>query len=232
MIPHDFLTMYWVKAAAYLIAVTFLLLFIPFWRYVNAERVGQRVAVAETPKWLGQIVDWFFVPGTLHFHPGHAWTRVEEGDLVTVGIDDFAQKLVGQLSNIMLPELGSSVSQGEKGWSLTLGSKSVDMLSPVEGTVVAVNDRVLASPGTVNSDPYGNGWLLKVKAPRFPANTKQLLSGALARRWLEAECDRLQAMMTPDLGRLYQDGGLPIHGMARGLNPDNWDEVAREFFLT
>ena len=149
-----------------------------------------------------------------------------------MGLDDFAQKLVGQLSGIALPEIGSAISQGEKGWSLTLDSKSVDMLSPVEGTVVAVNEGALASPKILNSDPYGDGWLLKVRAPRFPANTKQLLSGNLARRWMEAECDRLQAMMTPDLGRLYQDGGLPIHGMARGLNPDKWDEVAKEFFLT
>lgn len=232
MAPLDIPTMYAAKAMEYLIAMAFLLLFVPFWRFVNAERVPERVPVAEAPRWLGQVVDWFRIPQDIYFHPGHAWARVEDGDLVTVGMDDFAQKLVGRVSAIALPEVGSRVGQGEKGWSLVSDSKSVDMLSPVDGIVVAVNTGVAASPERLSREPYGDGWLLKVRAPRPTANVKQLLSGTLAKRWMEEVCGRLQAMMTPDLGRVYQDGGLPIDGMARGLDPAHWDEVARAFFLT
>ncbi len=232
MIPHDLLTMYSAKALEYLIAVAFLFLFIPFWRFVNAVRVPERVAVAEVPRWLGEVRDWFLVPDHVSFHPGHAWARVEDGDFVTVGIDDFAQKLMGRVSAIVLPEVGSRVGQGEKGWSLVSDSKSVDMLSPVDGTVVAVNDRVAASPETLNLDPYGDGWLLKVRPSRLTANMKQLLSGSLAKRWMEEVCENLQTLISPDLGRVYQDGGLPVDGIARGLDPERWDEVARAFFLT
>jgi glycine cleavage system H protein len=232
MIPHDLLTMYSTKALEYLIAVAFLLLFIPFWRFVNAERVAERVAVLEIPRRLGRVVDWFLIPDQVYFHPGHAWARVGEGGLVTVGMDDFAQKLVGDVSAIRLPEVGSRIEQGGKGWSLLSESKSVDMLSPVDGIVVAVNDQVATSPEQLKRDPYGDGWLLRVRAPRLAANLKQLLSGALAKRWMEEVCDNLWAMMNPDLGRVYQDGGLPVHGMARSLDPARWDEVARRFFLT
>ncbi len=232
MFPHDFLTMSSVKATEYLIAVAFLLLFIPFWRFVNAERVTERVGAIEVPGWLGQMVEWFLVPDRTYFHPGHAWASVGDGGLVTVGMDDFAQKLVGAVSAIRLPEVGSHIGQGEKGWSLVSESKSVDMLSPVDGVVVAVNDKVLASPDRINRDPYGDGWLLKVRAPRLTANVRQLLSGSLAKRWMEEVCDNLRGMMEPNLGRVYQDGGLPVDGMARNLNPENWDEVARSFFLT
>jgi len=232
MIPHDLLTMASTKAAEYLIAVAFLLLFIPFWRFLNAERVPGRVPTAEAPGWIGRMVDWFLVPDGIYFHPGHAWAMVGEGGLVTVGMDDFAHKLVGRVSAIRLPQVGSRVGQGETGWNLVRDSKSVDMLSPVDGTVVAVNDAVSTSPELVNRDPYGEEWLLKVRADRLPANVKHLLSGAPARRWMEGVCEDLRALMSPDLGRVYQDGGLPVDGMARALDPARWDAVARMFFLT
>ncbi len=232
MMPQDLSGMASAKAVEYLIAVAFLLLFIPFWRFVNAVKVAEPTAVAEVPRWIGQVVDWFLVPKHLFFHPGHAWARAEDGDLVTVGMDDFAQKLVGRVTAITLPEIGSQLGQGEKGWSLVSDSKSVDMLSPVDGTVVAVNGQVATSPETLTPDPYGDGWLLKVRAPRLTANFKHLLSGTLAKRWMEEVCDNLRMRITPDLGRVYQDGGLPIEGMARSLDPDNWAEVARSFFLT
>lgn len=228
---HDIFTMYSVKAVEYLIAVAYLVLFIPFWRFLNAEPVVEP-ATAEAPGWIGQMVEWFRVPEHLFYHPGHAWARVAGGDLVTVGIDDFAQKLVGQVEHAALPPIGARVSQGERGWTLGSDSKSIDMLSPVDGTVVAVNERVLAQPEILGHDPYGDGWLMKVRAPRVKANVNQLLSGTLARRWMEEACDGLRTLMSPELGRAYQDGGVPVQGMARSLDPVGWDELARKFLLT
>jgi glycine cleavage system H lipoate-binding protein len=231
MIPHDLFATISAKQVEYLIAVVYLLLFIPFWRFINAEKIAERVSVTEAPTWLEQVVDWFLVPRDLHYAPGHAWARAES-NLVTVGMDDFAQKLVGRTSGIRLPEVGSRLGQGEKGWTLFSDSKSIDMLSPVDGTVVAVNDRVMASKGTNDLDPYGEGWLFKVKPSRLNANLKHLLSGNLARRWMEEASEKLRMMMSPDLGQVYQDGGLPINGIARGLERERWDELCKSFFLT
>ena len=232
MIPHDLFAMYAAKATEYLIAVSFLLLFIPFWRFVNGGRAAERAVFATAQRWLGQVADWFVVPDHVYFHPGHAWARLGEANLVTVGVDDFAQKLVGNVSTLALPAVGARIAQGEKGWSLASGGKAVDMLSPVDGTVVAVNEQLLTSPGILHEDPYGAGWLLKVKAARPAANVKQLLSGALARRWIEEMGESLRMMMSPDLGRVYQDGGLPVQGIARSVGGERWDEVCRRFFLT
>lgn len=231
MIPHDIFSMYAAKATEYLIAVTFLLLFMPFWRFVNGGRPAESPVLAEAQRWLGQMVDWFRVPEDVFFHPGHAWARASNG-VVTIGVDDFAQRLIGDISGIALPSLGTRILQGEKGWSLASGLKSVDMLSPVEGTVVAVNNQVMSHPKILHDDPYGNGWLLKIRPARPTADLKQLLSGALARRWMEEASDRIQTMMSPDLGRLYQDGGLPVQGIAKSLGGEAWDDVCRRFFLT
>jgi len=232
MIPHDIFTMISAKTVEYLIAVTFLVLFIPYWRFVNGGRLAERALASEAQTWLGDLVGWFMVPERLHFSPGHAWVAAPEGDLVTVGMDDFAQKLIGKTAEIRLPEIGSHVAQGEAGWTLCADSKAVDMLSPVDGTVVAVNEKVKASGGANGYDPYRDGWLLKVKPSRLDANLKHLLTGQLARRWMEEVGDKLGSMMSADLGQVYQDGGLPINGIARGLEQEKWDEVCRSFFLT
>jgi glycine cleavage system H lipoate-binding protein len=232
MVPHDLLTMHSVKAAEYFIAVSFLILFVPFWRFVNAERAAEQAAGAGVPGALGRVADWFAVPDQIHFHPGHAWVRAENGNLVTVGMDDFAHKLVGRVSAIQLPQVGARLGQGEKGWSLVRDSKSVDMLSPVDGTVVAVNELAMESPGTLNSDPYGDGWLLKVRVSRAAADSRNLLSGSLARKWMEKVSRDLSGSLSSDLGLLSQDGGLPIEGMAWNMDPADWDRVVRKFFLT
>jgi glycine cleavage system H protein len=227
---HDLLTMYSTKLVEYLIAVSFLVLFVPFWRFLNAAPAAEREA--EAPGWLGQVAEWFHVPEHVYFHPGHAWARVEGSGLVKVGMDDFARKLVGRACALRLPAVGARLRRGEPGWSLVSNSTSIDMLAPVDGTVVAVNDRALKDPDLLDHDPYGAGWLMKLRAPAATSEVKQLLSGNLARHWMEEVTEGLHAMMSPELGRLYQDGGLPVDGMARGLDAARWDEVARRFFLT
>jgi glycine cleavage system H lipoate-binding protein len=154
MIPHDLLTMYSAKAVEYMIAVTYLLLFMPFWSFVNKETALAPVAVAAASRLLDRVVEWFTVPSEILFHPGHAWVRADDGNVVTVGMDDFAHKLVGGLSAISLPKVGTRLGQGDKGWTLLSDSKSIDMLSPVDGTVVAVNERAAALPPAKGRDPY------------------------------------------------------------------------------
>jgi glycine cleavage system H lipoate-binding protein len=220
------------KAVEYLIAIAFLFLFIPFWRFVSAQPAARESVLAAVRRPLDQLAGWFVLPDNVYFHPGHAWARFGDSQLVTVGLDDFAQKLVGDLSGVSLPKLGSRVEQGERGWSLIPGATSIDMLSPVDGTVVAVNEQVMASPDVVRRDPYGDGWLFKVRAARPRANLNQLLSGTLAKHWMEEATDAIQGMIGPEVGRVLQDGGVPVHGIARSLNAEKWDELCRRFFLT
>jgi glycine cleavage system H lipoate-binding protein len=227
----DILSASSVKAVEYLVAVSYLLLFVPFWRFVSAGPAAG-AAPAGARGFAGQMAGWFHVPERLHFHPGHAWAHVGAGDVVTVGVDDFAGKLVGRPSAVRLPLIGDRVAQGEPAFSLTSAGKTVDMLAPVDGTVVAVNPGVLAAPRLIAEDPYGEGWLVKVKPARIGANLSQLLSGRLARRWMEEACEGLSALMSPELGRVCQDGGVPADGMARNLDPVRWDVIARRFLLT
>ena len=226
MEPHGILTLYSVKAFEYLVAVAYLLLFVPFWRYVR-ERPAPPAPRSPSP----ERADWFGLAPDVSFHPGHAWARCGAA-LVTVGLDDFARKLVGPLTAVQLPATGSTVAQGEKAWTLVASSRSVDMLSPVDGTVVAVNRKLAEAPAALEQDPYGDGWLLMVRPSRLEANLKQLLSGGVARKWMEGVADALRERTGPGLGLLAQDGGAPVNGIAQELDPERWDEVARTFLLS
>lgn len=228
---HDILTLYSTKAIEYGIAVAFLLLFIPFWRFVSAETQPAAAAARVRPA-LTDLVEWFRMARDVAFHPGHAWARAEAPGLVTIGMDDFAHKLVGPLRAVALPTVGTHVAQGDRAWRLEVDGKAVDMLSPVDGIVSAVNHRALEAPETIGRDPFGAGWLFKVQAPRFEANQKSLLSGTLARRWLEDATDGLRRRLSPDLGLALQDGGMPVDGLAHAIDPEHWDDIARDFLLT
>jgi glycine cleavage system H lipoate-binding protein len=226
MYTHD---PYMVKAVEYLVGVGSLALFVLFWRYVNGEPVP---AAEKARVWSGQIAEWFRVPERLLFHPGHGWARMETPGVVRVGLDDFAQHLVGRVDAVDLPQPGARLQGGAKGWTLRAGGKAVDMLAPVSGTVVAVNDDMADKAGLVNEDPYGRGWLMKVQVPGGDGPLKGLLSGAAARGWIDKVSHELTGSMSPELGHLCQDGGLPVHGIARAIDEARWDEVARRFLQT
>ncbi|MBI5548328.1 MAG: glycine cleavage system protein H [Deltaproteobacteria bacterium] len=230
--PHDFLASHSIKLVEYGIALSFLLLFVPFWSFVNGGKAAQARVPVLRPHAVDEPVLGFVLPEALLFHPGHAWARLE-GATATVGLSDFAQRLVGAIESIRVPAVGEKLGQGEKAWSLHIGGQSVDMLSPLDGRVVAVNEKVLADPALLKADPYGEGWLLKVDAARPAANAKHLLSFRAARRHLEEAWAELRARLSSsELGPVMQDGGAPVDGLAQGIDQARWHEIVRQHFLT
>jgi hypothetical protein len=106
------------------------------------------------------------------------------------------------------------------------------MLSPVTGRVTDVNADALRNPGLVADDPYGRGWLMKVRVPKGDTAVANLLTAALARTWTDEGADRLLRAASPELGTVLQDGGVPVLGIAREVSPDGWKRLASELLLT
>jgi glycine cleavage system H lipoate-binding protein len=220
--------MYSAKAIEYLIAVGFLLLFIPFVRFVQGRSAPSR-AVAAGRASVRRLVEWFHVPEDVYYHPGHAWARVETDGHVRVGMDDFARKLVGPLAGLRLPAPGTRIEQSEPGWALLAGDRSVDMLSPIDGIVVETNPEAFREGRP--PDPYGRDWLLKVKPERLASNLKTLIVNGTERKWMELNADSLRLRLSPNLGLVFQDGGAPVDGLAHAIDRERWDALAREYFL-
>jgi glycine cleavage system H lipoate-binding protein len=232
MTTHDFLGLYDAKVAEYLLALTYLLLFVPMWRFATGRAAVTRAARQATApaRAVHPALGWFHVPEGVALHPGHAWARVEADGLVTIGIDEFAQKLVDP-EQVRLPVAGDVVRQSRPAFAVGDQVVTVPMLSPVDGTVVAVNERVERDPASLR-DPYGAGWLFKVKVPELGQALEQLLDPAAARAFLESAAEGLSRELQPALGRVLQDGGAPVHGIAQAVAGERWAALARKHFLT
>jgi glycine cleavage system H protein len=110
------------------------------------------------------------IPADLKYLDSHEWARLESDGTVTVGISDHAQGALGDLVFVDVPEVGRALSKGGAAAVVESVKAASDVYSPVSGEVVAANDALSATPELVNSDPYGAGWLFKVK----PSNKGEL----------------------------------------------------------
>lgn len=102
------------------------------------------------------------IPEDLYYSEEHEWVRLDD-DIATIGITDFAQDQLGDIVYVQLPAEGESVSAGSVVGELESTKSVSDVFSPIDGEVVARNDALDNGPEAVNGDPYGEGWLFKVR---------------------------------------------------------------------
>lgn len=107
------------------------------------------------------------IPSDLKYAKSHEWAKIE-GDVATVGITHFAQEQLGDLTFVDLPKVGASVSAGAEMGSVESVKAASELYSPVSGEVLEVNAALENAPEAVNQDPYGAGWMLKVKLTAAP----------------------------------------------------------------
>jgi len=206
--------------------------------YVRGQKQLAKVPVLRTApqeaasRVVPAMVAGFQVPENVRYHAGHTWALSESRELVRVGIDDFASKVVGKIESIALPQRGRWVRQGQKIWTIFRDGKSVDMVSPIEGTVTAINEAVMHDPELARKDPYGEGWLLTVQAPDSKINFRNLMGGKLARLWTESSALQLRNRMPVAVGALAQDGGVAVDDITAHMPGEDWATLTKEFFLS
>ncbi|HOB61750.1 MAG TPA: glycine cleavage system protein GcvH [Candidatus Competibacteraceae bacterium] len=111
----------------------------------------------------------------LRYAESHEWARAEDGGIVTVGITDHAQHLLGDLVFVEIPEVGRVVTAAESCAVVESVKAASDVYSPLDGVVVEVNEALADSPELINQDPYGEGWIFRLKTN---ASLDELLDAA------------------------------------------------------
>jgi glycine cleavage system H protein len=101
-------------------------------------------------------------PDDLRYHPEHDWARIEDGEAV-LGVTWYAQDALGELVHYEPPEAGATVTKGSSYGEVESVKAVSDIIAPLSGEVVEVNQEVVGSPETVNDDPYGAGWLIRIR---------------------------------------------------------------------
>ena len=116
------------------------------------------------------------VPEELRYSSDHEWVKVD-GDLVRVGITDYAQDALGDVVFVQLPEVGADVAAGDSFGEVESTKSVSEIYAPVAGTVVEVNASLDDAPESVNSDPYGDGWIVTIR-PSDAASVEGVLDSA------------------------------------------------------
>ena len=101
-------------------------------------------------------------PEELHYAPSHEWVRID-GDVGTIGITDYAQKELGEIVYLELPQVGHVFNANDEFGTVESVKAVSELFTPVSGEIVEVNKAAIAEPGIVNDDPFGDGWLIKLK---------------------------------------------------------------------
>ena len=127
------------------------------------------------------------VPEDLHYSKDHEWIRVE-GDVGTVGITDHAQNSLGDVVYVELPKAGESFSAHEPFGSVESVKAVSEIFTPVGGEVVEVNEALQDEPERVNTDPYGEGWMIRIRM-KTPGEVDSLLTAAEYEDFTKAEAE-------------------------------------------
>lgn len=114
-------------------------------------------------------------PSELKYTKSHEWVRDEGDGIVTVGITDHAQELLGDLVFVELPELGASLAREAECGVVESVKAASDIYSPLSGEIAEINEALADAPETLNSDPYGDGWIFKLRLSD-PAEMSELLA--------------------------------------------------------
>lgn len=127
-------------------------------------------------------------PGELKYTKSHEWLRVNEDGTLTVGITDHAQDLMGDMVYVELPEAGMALEAGKECAVVESVKAASDVYAPLDGEVVGVNEIVTDSPETINAEPYGQGWMFRMR-PTDKSQLNTLLDAAAYEAFVASESD-------------------------------------------
>ncbi len=133
----------------------------------------------------------FNLPDELYYEENHFWLRPEK-DIIIMGMDDFAQRLAGEIVYVQLPEDGKVLKAGKKFAKIESGKWLGKVYAPFDGELAAVNEELEMNPGLINSDCYGQGWIYKIKPANAPDLNMFFHGPEAVQQWMLAEMKKYE----------------------------------------
>ncbi len=199
-------------------------------RAAAGVQAGQMV-----PAFAGVNPNDFRIPKGVFLSPSHTWAKIEEDGKVRVGLDDFIQKVVGQIDRIELLNPGQEVKAGDKLIKIVQDGRTLYLKSPVNGRVAMVNRDLEADPTKVKVDPY-KAWAIEIEPTNLAKDLRNMKIAETARHWFKKELQRFKEFVTAEVtshsalvGQTAQDGGIPVDGLLARLEDDAWQKFQEEF---
>jgi glycine cleavage system H protein len=130
-------------------------------------------------------IENFEFPENIFYHEEHCWAK-KDGDVIVIGMTDFAQKLAGTIKRVVTLEEDEEVSQGKPCGTLSSGKWTGKIYSPISGEITEVNEELEDEPKLINDDPYGEGWILKIE-PSNEDELNNLMNASKVSSWFPEE---------------------------------------------
>lgn len=222
------------KGIEYIFVIGYLLLLIIVW-HVSSRQVKLKKQVQKA---LGSFsAQVLRIPQGLFYSRNHTWTHLEKSGEAKVGIDDLLQHITGEVSFCNLRNPGEFIKKGDLLTEITQDNRDLRILSPISGMIVDVNYDLAESPELINADPYGKGWICKIKPSSWSAETNVCLMAEAATKWTEKEVERFRDFLAVSMKKLtsepamviLQDGGeLRDHTLTQ-LPEEVWKDFQENF---
>jgi glycine cleavage system H protein len=222
------------KGLEYLIIIAFLALLIPFSIVLNKQvKITRQIQKA-----LGILSAGILrIPQGLFYSRNHTWMYMEKSGAAKVGLDDLLLHMTGEVRFSHLKSPGEMINKGDLLTEIDQHGKVLQVLSPVSGKILDTNTLLNEDPGMMNEDPYGKGWIYKIKPTNWIAEAKSCYFAEEATNWSEKELDRFKDFLavtmrtySPDASMvILQDGGeLSDHCLA-AMPDETWKDFQKEF---
>jgi glycine cleavage system H protein len=190
-------------------------------------------------EFLGEDLALSDIKGSLFYHRGHTWVKVEKADEVRVGLDCFLRRIVGNVKVIVLPLPGRRCHRGENLCSIILEEGILHIVFPVSGSILSVNQKLKDEPDLAINDPLGDGFLLTLKPKNLQQDQKGLFFGEAALSWYQKEWERLKTTAISEvhhgqerIGMTMQDGGIKLRDIKTFVDPERYIQLVSAFLRT
>jgi glycine cleavage system H protein len=232
MNPYSYYNIFDTKGIEYLVVIGFLLLLIPFWKWLN-KPLERRVSEGGSLEALTSHL--LRIPKGLLYNMNHTWVHLEKSGWATVGTDDLLLHLTGGVEVRFLKEQQERIEKGEPLAALVQDGKQLLVTSPITGTVLENHHVLSEDPDLLLEDPY-RAWLYKIEPEKWQQETRAFRMGEEAVRWNRKELERFTDFITetsekanPDQVVLQAGGELIDHPL-KVMDKEVWDRF-QEMFL-
>jgi glycine cleavage system H protein len=194
----------------------------------EAERAWVDVSSVAVAPVLGRVPKF---PEDVYYHRGHAWVKIEEGNTMRIGLDDFTQQVMGDIEGIEIPSPGRRLNQGEVAWKIRHGKWRLSQLAPLSGAVVEVNEKLQKDPMLANRSPYEEGWILKIQTRGLNKEMPKLMDSLQFKVHFDQDKAKLMSSFNNQtLGMVYGDGEEVIKGAVTKLDERTWKILVTQLF--
>ncbi|MCU0370305.1 MAG: glycine cleavage system protein H [Bacteroidales bacterium] len=222
------------KGIEYIIIIAFLLLLIPFWAIINKRAVIAR----NIRKAIGILtLDKLNIPRGIFFSNNHMWTHLEKSGAAKVGMDDLLLHITGEVNLNFRKEPEDKIRKGDLLAEIDQDGKQLKVFAPISGKILDMNPLVHETPGILNEDPYGDGWICKIQPDNWVEETGSYYLADEAVRWSKAEIERFKDFIAVSMGKyspepgviILQEGGEIADKTLSRLPAEIWLDFQKEF---